>query len=76
MGRIGYAYRWVDEDDFTALNEFKANVASVGLGFSPAGATWKLESAYRLEFRSQDFSSAADQHQSRQNAAFELNWRF
>jgi len=75
-GRLGYAYHWVDEDDFTAGNEFKANAVSAGLGYAPAGASWTLESAYRLEFRTQDFSSASDRRQSRQNIALELHWAF
>jgi len=75
-GRVGYAYRWVDEDDFTAGNEYRAQSGSLGLGYEPGGASWTLETAYRLEFRSQDFESAADERQSRQNAALELHWAF
>ena len=76
QGRLGYAYRTVDEDDFTAGNEFEAQSVSVGLGFAPAGATWALQSAYRLEFRSQDFESVDDERQSRQNLALEVHWSF
>src|SRR5262249_29074717 len=75
-GRVGYAYRWVDEDDFTAGNEYRAQAASAGLGYEPAGASWSIQTAYRVEFRSQEFESAADQRQSRQNAALEVHWAF
>ena len=75
-GRLGYAYRHLDEDDFTANNEFEAQSASVGLGYAPARTSWSLESAYRLEVRSQDFQSPADERQSRHNVAVELHWVF
>jgi len=76
QGRLGYQYRWVDEDDYTAGNEFKANAFSIGLGYAPAGATWTLESGYRMEFRSQDFNDPADEHQNRQNLGIEILWKF
>ncbi len=75
-GRLGYAYRSVDEDEYTAGNEFIGNAVSVGFGYKPAGASWSLESGYALEFRNQDFSSAADERQSRQNLAIQLHWAF
>jgi opacity protein-like surface antigen len=75
-GRLGYQYRSVDEDDFTAGNEYTANAVSVGLGYAPAGATWMLESGYRLEFRSQDYGDPGDERQSRQNLGIEILWKF
>lgn len=74
--RVGYQYRSVDEDDFTAGNEYLANAVSVGLGYSPAGASWSLESGYMLEFRNQDYGDPGDEHQSRQNLAAQLHWSF
>jgi len=75
-GRLGYQYRSVDEDDFTAGNEFKANAFSVGFGYAPPGATWTLESGYRIELRAQDFNDPADERQSRQNLGIEVLWKF
>jgi hypothetical protein len=75
-GRLGYQYRSVDEDDFTAGNEYTANAVSVGLGYAPAGATWTLESGYRLEFRAQDYGDPGDERQSRQNLGIEIHWKF
>ena len=75
-GRLGYVHRSVDEDIYTAGNEFKANAVSLGLGYTPLGSGWSLESGYMLEFRNQDFSDAADEHQSRQNLAIQIHWAF
>lgn len=75
-GRLGYQYRSVDEDSYTAGNEFTANAVSMGLGYAPPGATWTLESGYRIEFRAQDFNDPADERQSRQNLGVELLWKF
>jgi hypothetical protein len=66
----------VDEDDHTAGNEFIANAVSIGLGYAPPGSSWTLESGYRIEFRSQDFTDPADERQSRQNLGIEILWKF
>jgi hypothetical protein len=76
MGRLGYQYRSVDEDTYTANNEYKANAIALGLGYAPPGATWTLESGYRIEFRNQDFNDPADERQSRQNLRIEVFWKF
>ncbi len=75
-GRLGYAYRSVDEDEYTAGNEFIGNAVSIGFGYRPAGASWSLESGYVIEFRNQDFTNSADERQSRQNLAMQLHWAF
>ena len=75
-GRLGYQYRSVDEDDYTAGNEYIANAVSLGLGYAPDGATWVLESGYRIEFRSQDYNDPGDERQSRQNLGIEILWKF
>lgn len=75
-GRVGYQYRSVDEDDYTAGNEYIANAITLGWGFAPAGARWSLESGYQLEFRNQDFGDPGDERQSRQQLAAQLHWGF
>jgi hypothetical protein len=76
QGRLGYQYRSVEEDDYTAGNEFTANAFSIGLGYIPPASSWTLEMGYRTEFRSQDFNSPADERQSRQNLGIEVRWTF
>ena len=76
QGRLGYQYRAVDEDDYTAGNSFIANAVSVGLGYAPAGASWTLESGYRIEYRAQDPTDPTDERQSRQNLGVEILWKF
>jgi hypothetical protein len=76
MGRLGYQYISVDEDDFTAGNEFKADAFSVGLGYAPPGTSWTFESGYRIEFRKQDWNDPANERQSRQNLGVEIFWKF
>lgn len=75
-GRLGYAYRSVDEDDYTANNEFLGHAYSVGLGFVPLASSWSLQAGYVVEFRNQDFVSPADERQSRQNLALQVHWAF
>ncbi len=75
-GRIGYVYHWVDEDDYTAGNEYKGNAVTLGFGYAPAGSSWSLESGYVLEFRSTDFADPSGVHQSRQNLALQVHWAF
>jgi len=74
--RLGYARRHVDEDDFTAGNEYNANAFSTGIGYAPAGAGWWFESGYVLELREADFTDPTDPHQNRQNLAVQLHWTF
>ena len=74
MGRVGYLYHWVDEDDYTAGNEYKGNAASLGLGYAPPGTAWSLEAGSLFEFRNQDSSGPAELHQSRQNLALQIHW--
>jgi opacity protein-like surface antigen len=74
--RAGYAYRSVDEDDFTAGNEYLGHALSVGVGYLPAGARWSLETGYVVELRAHDFESPADERQTRQNLALQVHWAF
>jgi len=76
MGRLGYQYASVDEDTYTAGNEFKANAVSLGFGYAPLMTTWTLELGYRVEFRNQDFNDPANERQSRQNLGVEILWKF
>jgi hypothetical protein len=76
QGRVGYVYRSVDEDTYTAGNESTGNALSMGFGYAPVGVSWGLESGYSIEFRNQDQGESDADHQSRQNLALQLHWRF
>lgn len=75
-GRVGYVMRKVDLDDHLTGNEYKANAYAVGLGYTPAGTSWTVETGYLIEFRDQDFGDPTNEHQSRQNLAMHLRWAF
>lgn len=75
-GRLGYAYLDVDEDEFTANNEYIGHAFSAGFGFVPVGAGWSLQSGYVIELRNQDFEGPTDERQSRQNLALQVHWAF
>lgn len=75
-GRLGYAYRDVDEDDYTANNEYIGHALSVGFGFVPAASSWSVQTGYVIERRNQDFEGPADERQTRQNLALHVRWAF
>jgi hypothetical protein len=74
--RAGYAYRHVDEDEFTAENEWLAHSLTLGLGYAPALSSWSLEAGYQLELRGEEFETAGDDRQTRQNVAAQIHWNF
>lgn len=75
-GRLGYIYRDVDEDDYTAHNEYIGHAISVGFGFVPAASSWSLQTGYVIERRNQDFDGPTDERQTRQNLALHVHWAF
>jgi opacity protein-like surface antigen len=74
--RLGYAYRWVDEDDYSALDEYVAHDVSIGLGYAPSGSKWSLESGYQVESRSREQDDPADERQKRHHLAMQVHWAF
>jgi hypothetical protein len=74
--RAGYAYRQVDEDEFTANNEWLAHAFSFGAGYAPVNSSWSLEFGYQFELRGEEYESAGDDRQTRQNMAMQIHWRF
>ena len=74
--RAGYAYRQVDEDEFTAENEWLAHAFSFGAGYAPGNSSWSLEFGYQFELRGEEYESAGDDRQTRQNMAMQIHWRF
>lgn len=76
MGRMGYVVADVDEDTFTQQNEYTGHGPTLGLGLTPAGASWDLQAGWALRLRQSDFGDPSQQRQSRQNLSVSLHWRF
>ncbi len=75
-GRVGYAYRWEDLDEYTQQNENLAQTMTLGLGIRPAGATWTFEAGYAIEWLRADYGTPAEPRASRQQLASMLRWAF
>jgi len=75
-GRIGYGFRWIDEDDLTAQNEFKGQSANLGLGLRAPGASWDFQAGYELEFQQSDFGDPTQKRSNRQQLAGQIHWGF
>jgi hypothetical protein len=75
-GRLGYGYRWWDQDDFIRLNEFKGHSASMGLGVHPVGTSWSFEGGYTFAWHRSDFGDPTGRHGTRQQLATQVHWSF
>jgi hypothetical protein len=75
-GRVGYAYRWEDENAYIQQNEYLANAMTLGLGLRPAGANWTFEAGYAIEWQRADYGTPADPRSSRQQLASMVRWAF
>lgn len=75
-GRVGYAYRWWDQDDYVRLNEFKGHSASLGLGVHPPGTSWSFEGGWTLGWNVADFGDPTGQRGTRQMLATQIHWGF
>jgi len=74
--RVGYGYRWWDQDDYTHLNEFKGNSVSLGLGIRPQGTSWWFESGWTFGWNQPDFGNPLGEHGTRQLLATQVHWEF
>jgi hypothetical protein len=75
-GRVGYAYRWWDEDDYMELSEFKGHSTTLGMGLQPPRTTWNFESAWVFSWNNSDFGDPTSQHGTRQMISAQVNWVF
>ncbi len=75
-GRLGYGYRWWDQDDFTHLNEFKGHSVSLGMGVRPPGTSWRFESGWTFGWNQPDFGNPLGEHGTRQFLATQVHWEF
>ena len=72
--RGGYIHRWTDQDDFTSQNEYLANGATAGLGISPAGARWSIDTGYFYEWERADFGDPGSPRSNRQQLSMRIYW--
>ena len=75
-GRVGYAYRWEDRDDYTRQNEYLASSVTLGLGLRPAGAAWNFEVGYAIGWLRADYGAPAEPRACRQQLASMVRWAF
>lgn len=75
-GRLGYRRERVDLDTYTQGNEYVGDTGTLGIGLTPAGATWSTEIGYAYEWRRTDFPDPLAGRQGRQYLAAQLHWVF
>ena len=75
-GRVGYAYRWEDRDDYTRQNEDLASTLTLGLGLRPVGTAWNFEVGYAIEWLRADYGTPAEPRACRQQLASMVRWAF
>jgi hypothetical protein len=75
-GRLGYGYRWWDENEFMQQNEFKGNSTSMGLGLHPLSTTWTLEAAWTFAWNQSDYGDPAERRDTRQMLSAQIYWNF
>ena len=72
--RAGYLHGWDDRDDFTRRNEYVSNGVTLGVGFTPVGARWSVESGYSAEWVQADFGDPGKPRASRHQLALRVLW--
>jgi hypothetical protein len=75
-GRVGYGYRWWDQNDYTRQNEFKGSSTSLGLGLHPLGTSWSLEAAWSFAWNQSDYGDPAESRDTRQMLSTQIYWNF
>lgn len=75
-GRVGYGFQYDDRDVHLSQDEYRSQSVSLGLGLAPAGAHWKFESGFELQWGSADYGSPAAPHFSRRQLATQFAWGF
>jgi fatty-acid desaturase len=74
--RGGYIRGYDDFDERTARNERITNTATVGFGLTPAGATWKVDASYALEWWQADYGDPVKPRGTHQLISAEIGWQF
>jgi len=74
--RVGYQYRWDDEDDYTKQNEYLSNVVTGGVGVSPKRSMWRFDLSYAIRWLHADYGDPSYPHGSRQQLRSQIHWAF
>jgi hypothetical protein len=76
MGRAGYIHRSDDIDDVTAHNEQLANTMTLGLGLTPDGTRWRLDTSFAIDWWQADYGTPTKPRGTRQIVTAEIGWQF
>ncbi len=72
--RTGYIYRWLDEDQHLAQDEFVSHSITGGFGLRPRGASWTFESGYQVRWGKADFGDPTRIRSSEQSGVCRIRW--
>jgi hypothetical protein len=75
-GRAGYIHRFEDLDDLTGQSEYLANTATLGLGLTPDGASWRFDASFALEWWQADYGNPNQPRGTRNQMVAEIGWAF
>jgi hypothetical protein len=74
--RGGYIYRWLDNDELLAQNEFVSHSVTTGFSYLPRGASWAMDTGYLVRWGRADFGDPTRIRSSEQSGLFRIRWVF
>ena len=72
--RGGYIYRWLDNDQHLAKNEFVSHSVTAGLGLTPRGSSWGFDAGYLVRWGRADFGDPSRLRSSEQSGLCRVRW--
>jgi hypothetical protein len=75
-GRAGYVFRKDDADTATPLDETVGHSLTLGAGYLPKGASWRVEAGYQVEWLKSDFDDPTEGRGSNQVLGLDVRWLF
>jgi hypothetical protein len=76
VGRVGFDYTQSDLNTLVPFNDTVARAFSLGVGYYPTGASWAMESGYRLEWPRTDYGDPTQTRGNRQSLGLNVRWLF
>ncbi len=74
--RGGYLYRWLDQDQHVAQNEFVSNAVTGGFGYGPRGASWGFDAGYLVRWGRANYGDPTRIRSSEQSGLCRIRWEF